>query len=85
MVHIIVAIVMGMAADIFIVPALLDSGTMPTLLGDLYLIPYLLLVIAFSHLTYHLIEVPGGKIMSKIQIRGSIKYLTRKLLPVLAK
>ena len=85
MVHIVVAIVMGLAADSFIVPALLDSGTMPTLLGDLYLIPYLLLVIAFSHLTYHLIEVPGGKIMSKIQIRGSIKYLTRKLLPALAK
>ena len=85
MVHIIIAIVMGMAADLFIVPVLLDSVTMPTLLGDIYLIPYLLLVIAFSHITYHLIEIPGASLISKIKIRATLKNMKQKLLPISGK
>lgn len=85
MVHIIIAIVMGMAADIALLPMLDKVGLIGSWTGDVYLIPYLLIVIIASHITYHLIEIPGSKVISKIQFRGSFHYIKNKPRPSLTK
>jgi len=62
MVHVIISIFFGVFAE-----RILD-GVMPDWNatgwgGDLLLIPYLAAVIIASHITYHLVEVPGGRLI----------------------
>ena len=58
--HFFLAIIFGVIGT-RLFPGIVSGGEGAGLAGDLYLIPYLAVVIVMSHLTYHYIEVPGGK------------------------
>ncbi|CAM3868693.1 acyltransferase family protein [Litorimonas haliclonae] len=58
--HFFLAIIFGVVGT-RLFPGIVSGGDGAGLAGDLYLIPYLAVVIVMSHLTYHYIEVPGGK------------------------
>jgi len=58
--HFFLAIIFGVIGT-RLFPGIVSGGEGAGLAGDLYLIPYLAVVIIMSHLTYHYIEVPGGK------------------------
>ena len=58
--HFFLAILFGVIGT-RLFPGIVSGGDGSGLVGDLYLIPYLAVVIVMSHFTYHLIEVPGGR------------------------
>ena len=74
MVHLIISIAFAIiGTSVFTgyitIPELLDFGAKGTgLWGDLYMIPYLLTVIFVSHLTYHFVEVPGGRLIRQASL-----------------
>lgn len=41
--------------------------------GDALLAVYLCVVVGFSHLTYHFIEVPGGRLIRNFRLSGRVK------------
>ncbi len=47
--------------------------------GDLWLMIYLCVVIAVSHLTYHYVEVPGGKFVRSLKSPASSKPITKSV------
>lgn len=61
--HFFFAIIFGVIGT-RLFPGIVSGGDGSGFAGDLYLIPYLAVVIFMSHLTYHFIEVPGGKWVS---------------------
>ena len=44
--------------------------------GDALILIYLAVVIAFSHFTYHFVEVPGGRFIRNFKLRKSAKAAT---------
>jgi len=61
MVHVIIAIGFSIVGTHFFPEHLIVGDIANGLWGDVYIIPYLLCVIGFSHLTYHFVEVPGSR------------------------
>lgn len=58
--HFFLAILFGIIG-MRLLPGIVSGSEGSGWVGDLYLVPYLAVVIVMSHLTYHYIEVPGGK------------------------
>jgi len=80
MVHIIIAIVMGMIADRFIIPNLPEISSSYAWIGDVYLMVYVGIVIAFAHFTWQYIEVPGNRIIKRlnmIELLNAMRVLGR--------
>lgn len=65
MVHVIIAIVFAVFADKFI-GGIWPDWNAKAFSGDLLMVPYLLTVIAVSHITYHLVEIPGGRFTRRL-------------------
>ncbi|WP_418152908.1 acyltransferase family protein [Litorimonas sp. RW-G-Af-16] len=65
MIHVIIAIAFAIGAEQVLGRAMPDWNATGWG-GDLLLLPYLAVVIGASHLTYHLIELPGGKAVRKL-------------------
>lgn len=80
MVHFVIALMFGILLH-SVLPLVLGSawevsqGT-----GDLFLLPYLAVVIGVSHLTQRYVEVPGGKWVSKFSFwQGGTRLLERAI------
>lgn len=61
MVHILVSLFFSIFAEILLPKIFGPLWNATQISGDLLLIPYLICVLIFSHLTYHYIEMPGRK------------------------
>jgi peptidoglycan/LPS O-acetylase OafA/YrhL len=68
MVHVIISIFFAVFAEQFL-PSLIGENWNETGLGgDIYILIYLSVVIVCAHITYHFIEVPGRKLINRIDI-----------------
>lgn len=68
MVHVIVAIGFAMIGTRLFPDYLVAGDNANGLWGDMYLMPYLLCVIGFSHLTWKFVEIPGGKFLRNLKL-----------------
>lgn len=66
MVHVIVAVVFDIAAKRFLSGYVHIYNIEEGIWGDLYLIPYLLVVIGVSHITWRLVEGVGGRWLNRV-------------------
>ena len=71
MIHVIFAIGFAMVGTRLFPEQLVIGDNANGLWGDLYNIPYLLCVIACSHLTWKYIEVPGAKYFRGLKLAKS--------------
>lgn len=71
MIHVIIAIFFDILAERLLAGFWGMGWNDMGLWGDLYLIPYLLVVIGASHLTQKYIEVPGAKLIAAASKRGT--------------
>ncbi len=71
MIHVIIAIVFGVFADSVLTNTWANWNT-SGFGGDFLLIAYLIVVIGLSHLSYHFIEVPGGKFVRHLFQRKTL-------------
>jgi len=78
MVHFLISIVFNIVGtrlfpEHIVVPQLLDFGADGSgLWGDMFMVPYLATVLIVSHLTYHFVEVPGGRFLQKFSFRKAL-------------
>lgn len=68
MIHVIISIFFGIFASRFMPYIAGENWNASGIGGDVYMIAYLLTVIVCAHVTYHMIEVPGRKLINKIDI-----------------
>ena len=66
MIHVIISIFFGIFAARFMPYIAGQDWNATGLGGDLYMVVYLITVIIGAHVTYHMIEVPGRKLITKI-------------------
>jgi len=79
MIHVIISIFFAIFAEHFLPLVLGESWNATGLGGDMYLVPYLGIVIICSHITYHLIEVPGRKWIQKTEFSRLFKRRSRAI------
>jgi len=72
MTHVIISIGFSIIANHIIAP-IIPNWNMTGWGGDMLLIPYLMLVIGFSHVTYHIVEVKGGHWVRNFKLGKSSK------------
>ena len=65
MIHVIIAIFFGVFAE-RILDGVWPDWNVNGWGGDMLILPYLAVVIVASHITYNLIEVPGGKFVRRL-------------------
>ncbi len=76
MIHVIIAIAFAIVGARLFPDYLVVGDIENGLWGDLYNIPYLITVIACSHLTWKYVEVPGGMFLRKLKLSKSARKVT---------
>lgn len=78
MVHAFIAVIFNMFASAIFTRLWGEEWDHIGIWGDLYLIPYLVVVVCVSHLTWKFIEIPGGKLLRNLDLSGWKKNGTAK-------
>ena len=77
MTHALIAVVFDIAARKLLIGFVQPYNVEQGLWGDLYLIPYLAVVIAVSHITWRVVEGYGGRWLSRVlKVRQRSKTLS---------
>lgn len=68
MIHVIISIFFGIFAARFMPYIAGENWNATGIGGDLYMVAYLLTVILCAHVSYHMIEVPGRRLINKVDV-----------------
>lgn len=81
MIHVIISIFFGIFAARFMPYIAGQDWNATGLGGDLYMIAYLVTVITGAHVTYHMIEVPGRRLIIKMNFSQLLRKREKAALP----